>query len=311
MEDINKILQGFALTATKIQKNKSYYICHTANGVKKISKTQERLEDIEISYNVRKLLTNSISMELSTQGTPYFVYNNSPYIVMDYIGSETIDLKEYNLFLELISKVGQMHKTLQKTDIDNLPMGKNLIEEYPKSLKKMGLVKKRINSRKKLTDLDVLYLKNYKNFIEDIEESIDILNTSRYDEYRNKAIQNKSICHNAIKRENIVFHNKEIYITHFYSLTTDYPLVDLANLIKSYVYSNANIDLEDVLDKYLPICDDEKKILHGMLLYPTKFLKLCDMYYLSGQNWVSNAMLERFSKAVKAREILKTCILST
>lgn len=305
-----QILRGFDLKATTINKLKSYYICNTNQGVKIIKKVNDSVESILLQHEIKTHLINNgfnniDSFYLSKQNKPYYNYNNNLYIVSNIAINETFDIRNKDLYLNMIKTISKMHVYFKNTKFNNynIPLGTDLTIELNKSLKNLKLIKKRIHNKTRLSDFDVIFIKNYKTYINDITQSLFYLKELNYAEYRNKALIERSMCHNLLKKENILLNQGELFITNFSACTIDTSLLDLSSVLKKYIINIEEdpLNIEQIINsycKYNSLCDNEIKLLYVLLMYPSKFIKTCNLYYFKQRKWASTSMVNRLQNIV-------------
>lgn len=321
LEDLNlQILRGFDLKPKTIHKLNSYYICNTNKGVKALKKSKDSIESILIQNDIKNHLiyngfSNTDSFCISKQNKPYYSFNNNTYVVTDFINNESIDFQDNALFLQLIKTIGKMHSCFKGASLPqgSVPYGADLNIEYSKSLQKLKSIKKRIYNQNRLSNFDVIFIKNYESHIYDIEEAMFSLKETDYAKYRSKAIQERNMCHNVLKKESLILDKdsigSNIYITNFSKCTIDYHLIDLSSVIKSYLkYTHEDpISIEKIIDtysKYNTLHDNEIKILYIFLLYPSKFVKVCSHYYFKQRKWGAISMASRLETILEQRAFL-------
>ena len=89
--------------------------------------------------------------------------------------------------------------------------------------------------------------------------------------------------------------------------TCDLSITDVAHLIRRYIKSDTASEegIAAILESYgsvRPVSRKELGIIKGMLVYPYKFLKLCNEHYNKRRVCISEASVERFENCIKQRE---------
>ena len=254
--------------------------------------------------------------EASKKGTIHPISISTDNEIRDFLGSENseypmpgqlIDLNIDHHFLCLIDRLAKNHSILRQTDIQ-IRSGPDLLEEYTGALQKMSAMKRRANSKPKLSDFDVLFLKNYNNYINDIQRAYDMLQNTAYSQFRETALSQNSICHNNLKKDAIIFSCNSAYISNFFHATNDYYLVDLSNIILRYLkYNGSPVPMSQVLDTYNthnPLHKHELEILYVMLMYPGSFIKTCMRYYEKHRSYLPQNILRSLNTALDKRDFL-------
>lgn len=321
LEDLNlQVLRGFGLNAIAVYKLNPYYICHTSKGIKAVRKVKDSIQSIEIQSYIKNYLYNKgfynvDKFYLSKYNKPYYIFNNNIYVVTDFIDNQGMNFNDNTLFLNLIKGISKMHSSLKNIYLSSysLPYGQDLSNKYNKALQMIYSIKKNINNQSRLSDFDVIFIKNYSKYIDDISKSIVNLKETNYDLYKNTVIKENCICHNSLKKENILIDEGMIYITNFSSCTIDSNLIDLSNIIKTYLkHIDSNpLNISDIINtysKYNSLQLNEIKILYVLLLYPSKFIKTCHLYYFKQKKLASSSMVNKLDSIVNQRDFLHSYI---
>jgi len=331
VEDLNvQVLRGFDLKPKTIYKSNSFYICETNKGMKALKKSKDSIENILLQHDIKTHLihngfNNTDMFSISKQNKPYYIFNNNVYVVTDFISNESINFQDRISFLELIKATAKLHVSLKNINFKqgDLPSGSDLSVEYSKSLNRLKSIKKKVHNQNRLSNFDVAFIKNYASYVEDINKAIQGLAETNYITYRNKALQEKSVCHNILKKESLIVTRNSsattldnIYITNFSKCTVDYNLTDISRVIKTYLkYIHEDpVSIEEVIDtysKYNPLNDDEIKILYIFLSYPSKFIKVCNHYYFKQRKWGAASMTSRLETILEQREFLNKYMNNT
>lgn len=297
MEDLNlQVIKGFDRKLKSYVKVKGMYICNTDRGTKLVRKLDISREKIIFENTAKEILykkgfKNIDKFCISTNGFPYYILNDSIYVMSDYIEGVECDLsKNCDIAVEQLAKMHTFSYGLSKCDI---PM--DIISVYKKRISEMARLKKRINSMSCLTDLDILILKNYDYYYNQCKKAIDILENSEYRKFAQNAKNRGLFCHNNYREENIVINVDGTYIINFETCCCDIQTLDLANIIRRYMKKTYCDEQKayrfiEVYDSIKNISKEELKILFGILTFPYKFSKVCNKYFNRRRSWVQNGM---------------------
>ncbi|GFI61328.1 hypothetical protein IMSAG049_00485 [Clostridiales bacterium] len=138
-----------------------------------------------------------------------------------------------------------------------------------------------------------------------IKTASEMLKNADYEGKAQRSAKGRCVCHNAFKNDNIrMSENGEMTVSGLDSCTYGVCASDLAQLIRRYIKSDLadEAGVADIIDSYRserPITDGEMEIIRGLLVYPYKFLKLCNEHYNKRRVCISEAAVERFENCAK------------
>lgn len=297
MEDLNpQVVKAFGRKFKSCSKVRGTYICCTDNGMKQIKKLETTKEAVLFQNTAKELLHNKKFNNIdrfytSADGMPYYIFNDTIYVMSDYIEGVECDLSK-NLKLS-VEQLAQMHIAAQGLNKCNTPL--DMIAFYKKRIIEMSRLKKRINNMSSLSDLDIMILKNYDYYYNQCLKAIDILENSEYKQLAQGAKNQGLFCHNNYREENIIINVNGTYTVNFENCSCDIQMVDLANIIrrymkKPYCEETEAYQLLEIYNNIRPISKEEMKVLLAMLIFPYKFIKVCNLYYNKRRSWVQNGI---------------------
>lgn len=314
MEDLNtRVLKAFDLKPLNIVKEKGSYKIQTLDGCRIIKKTDLSADNIKFQHEVKEHL-HSFGFRYidryycGISEKPFVSLDGSNYIMTDYVQYPEASFENNEEFIKVIKSVANMHNILRKSKITckQAMADEDLISCYERSINKLKKIKAGLNIEKRLSDLDVIYLKNYAYYIENIETAAKIIKTSNYNEVQRQNLNN-GIRHNGLREENIYINNDDVYITNFSQATMGNFIFDLENLIRRYTKKLPEnplqiSDIISIYNKNNPINKDELAVLSASLKYPQKFIKICSQYYNKKYSFIPGSIYERMQKEIKGRE---------
>lgn len=317
MDDLNSaIFRGFSIKIKNIVKNKYYYICNTDKGYIVIKKTFDKSENILFQHEIKEHLynsgfTNIDRFLLSTNEKPYFSLGNATYVATNYINYNEADFSNKSQFEDIIKNIAIMHKLLINIKFSDIILysESDIVHGYQSSLQNFNSIKKRIAAQSKLSDFDVIFLKNYSFYNKVILESIDILNSTNIKEQMLTAKKNNMVSHNLLKEENILIDNNLVYITNFLNSNISPQILDISFLIRRYmkVFQEDNFSINEIVHIYSKYNDtftqEDFKILYPLLKFPYKYLKICSQYYSKKRTWVPSAIINRMESLISNKEL--------
>ncbi len=205
--ELNKdVLNAFSIKPKNIKKHKGLYIIDTYENryiIRTIKSNENFIRESQkiIKYLNKNNINTIDSYKLTTEGEPFYIFNNEIYVVSKYLPLISNDFTNKNNLLNTASFLSKFHKAIEKTDI-NLVAPKTLLDEYSENISDIKSIKKRVINQKTIKEFDLLFLKSSNMYLEKMIQSYEQLNC---DYFKNRLLNSKknlSISHNNIKEEN-------------------------------------------------------------------------------------------------------------
>ena len=297
----NSITNAFGVQ--KVLRDKGNYI--NSDGTLLIRKTRDM--QISARYQLCRHCSKAgypwlESYHLSRDGKPYVLHEGEYYVMTDLIKHPEADFSSEDEFLRAVTALASFHKAARGLEIgDKIPP---FTDELRIQGAKIDDIRKRIRKLKKLSDFDLMYVKNYSDFRDRIKRASQLLESTGYLKREANAFKQGHICHGALKENCLRVNGHDIYMCKFENSYRGYQLKDLAELVRRREKKVANVDIGLVCETYsqvLPLDPEEEVILGAMLLYPVAFVKICSEYYQKKRSWTPVSM------ANKMQEIISGC----
>lgn len=308
MEDaVVQVLRDFGLKCIRVEKERAFYVCRTDKGIKILKKVNWSIENILFQNHVKELLhvngfTDIDRFNLSVHGLPYVdIDNGDTYILTDYINGREANFSSRAQFKEIVKKVAEMHFICKDMDYKKPPVENEVLPVYiyEKNVSDLKKYKRFIHKQGRFSDFDIMLLKYYDFYMDSLDTWYEIAKKDRYGNLMEEARKRQFVCHNLLKEGNIFVGDKNrIYITNFSEITVDHYMKELSALIKRYMKYEPKeaVPLEEVIsiyDSQNPIGKDELSLLKAFLIFPDKFLKICEKYYAKKRTWIPGTFVSR------------------
>lgn len=185
------------------------------------------------------------------------------------------------------------------------------IKNWPQKLQKekhdLIRFKKFIESKKVKTVFDTGYYDAIDMFLSFMDISIDLLNKSHYMDISNKALLEKTICHDSFYYQNVLVDaSGKMYIIDLDSTIYDIHVYDLAKFIRRILYKsiyawdfNVARELIASYSNINPLSREEYEILLAFIIFPHKFWKLGRKRYRKGKKWNDDKYIKKLNRALK------------
>ncbi len=309
MEELNAaVLRGFRLSPKKISRQKAYYICNTQTGLYVIKKSFDNAESVAFQHSLKEhLLRNNFpyvdNFVLSETGEPYVVFQDEVYICTPFLDLREADLSDKNEFLKIIEQVSLFHKAAENVTF-SFPQTLSFSDEFLNTASWLNVVKRNINNQKRLSDFDVLFLKNFNYFYQLTKQSLEFF-TQNKDNIFEKANRLYTVSHGRLKEENILM-GSDIFLTKFSDSKISEQVSDVSSLIQRHIKHAQNpACLSEVLEaygKHNNFGETEKEILINFLKFPEKFISICRQFYSKKRTWTPSALITRIEEVINSKE---------
>ncbi len=311
MDELSKqVLKGFFVKPSKIIKDKNSYLVYEEEGIRVIKKCFDSLESISLAHLCKEHLASQGFFQtdrfyLSAINKPYFIFEDKVYTMSDYLDGRPSSFALKEEFKKIIKALAIMHRLLKNMDTEQQePI--SITNGLQKDMARLLAIKKRLKTQSRLSDFDVLFLKNYDYYIDKLALSLDGLIKTDIAALEARALVERSICHNLLKEENILISKKDLHITSFTGCTIDTPLKDLASLIQRYgkKLPEDYLGLEEILwiySKYNPLSAEDIETIYYLLQIPGRFIKICGMYYSKKRSWTPSALTVRIEGIISEK----------
>lgn len=305
-----ELFSRFNLIVNDVIPVRKVFILCTEQGNKVLKRIDYPIKNLQFVHSVIKYLeknnfNRTINFLETVDGKIYTEWNKEIYIIMDLVEGREC---EYSNPVDVIiasKALGEFHKASIgfKSNLEEKNNCHKLINEFKNRLEKIKFYKNVVISYKNKSEFDNIFLENVDYHIEQIVNSIKILEDSDYnnlcDEY-DKIV----LCHHDLAHHNILIQGDEAYFIDFDYALIDLKVHDLCNYINK-VIKNFAFDMdkaESIIDSYCvfnSLDRRELKVLYGMLSFPEDFYGIIRDYYGKYKNWGEELFLRRLIKKVE------------
>ena len=292
-----------AFGVSGIIREKGYY--KTMDGTRMIRKTKDGSDQVLARHQIIEHCVQAgypwmDQHHLSQSGKPCVFAEGENYIMTDLIRYREADFSDPKEFIKIIESVAKWHSCARGVPLTtSLCKGRPptpLTEEFKAQGEALDAIRKRIRKQSKWSDFDVLFLKNYPGYREQIQRALKLLESTSYLKRCQKARQMGHICHGGLKEDCIRIQTDRVYITKLDQASIDYQLIDLCGLIRRREKRQKDLERSKILEAYdriLLLEPEEEVIIEAMLLYPLAFIKIVTEYYQKKRTWTPIAMINK------------------
>jgi len=314
MEKLSPIVQeAFGIHGRRIKKEKGRFFCEIDSNHMSVYITSETPEAICAQHLIKEHLATkgfiwTDCYKSSNIGQPFVQIGREAYVMVKYpkMRRET-DFENEADVLQAFKFLAKFHVAV--CDLPQLavsiPKSPPMPEIYARQISELTQAGKQARRGPRMSDFDVSCIKHSPRFIEIMQDSINRLEGTNYAALHAQAINQGTICHNALKEENLLVAEGATYIINFSEATIDLQLADVAALIRRYAQrSGKSIPARHLLEAYdaiNPLPKDACEILYALLIFPWAYTKIIAQYYSKKRNWTPGGLINRMESILEER----------
>ncbi len=316
MDDMNtKILQqGFGVKLLSSYRTRTGLVCRTDRGLLEMKKTFSDDVSLESGYALSDYLASKgfdgpDKAYRTTEDMPCYRIDDSAYILVRYIPSRRMETDSMDDIKEMAEALALFHNAAEGFADERMRYTCGSADSFfSRRTGEFSRIRKRIKNFGDYTPVDLMVIKYFDYYMDRIHTAEELMHGSGFDEASQRAEENRTVCHNAFKGDNVrKAETGNVIISGLEGCTYDVSITDVAHLIRRYI-KNADADergISAVLESYADkraVSKQDIGIIKGMLVYPYKFLKLCNEHYNKRRVCISEAAVERLEGCVSRRE---------
>lgn len=323
MEDrIEDVFAQYDWGVNKAYRTRGAWILETSRGLRLLKNFEGKEKHLEFEHEVKEALfeqeftlidrfeknkeQNLISVD--SMGKQYFVKY--------WISGEECNLKELRQVKDASMNLGLLHKKMRNGALEEkrmYPEEKKLPFIFQKHNRELKRVFSYVKEKKQKNEFEVYFLSCFQEFYIQAMEALDILNTSEYEAWMKRCIEEQHICHGSYNYHNILFTKTGLFTTNFEKADIGLQVMDLYAFFRKVMEKN-NWKLsyaKAIIEGYrqvMPLSKEEWKLFYILVLYPEKFWKVTNFYYNSKKSWISQRNTQKLVN-IKEQMEQKTILL--
>jgi CotS family spore coat protein len=306
------IIKNFGYVTHKIKKEKSYFIFETPEGLKKICKTTDTEKQILFQHTVKEHVAKNgypwvDRFSLSASNQPFVNFGGENYVMSSFSRGRETDFGNWPDVEQAMGAAALFHSCARNVPLENVKPGIPLQEFFRKQSTELNAIARRVRRQPRLSDFDVLFIKNMDFYTEQINSTVSGFDKTDYTAWLETARAEGHICHNALKEESLILSGRQTFIGFFGDTAVDVQLNDVAALIRRYVQRSGAeaVPVTQLLEAYGRVCPlpgPALDILYVLLQFPWNFMKIVNQYYSKKRSWTPNAMANRMLAVVSEKD---------
>jgi spore coat protein I len=165
-------------------------------------------------------------------------------------------------------------------------------------------------AQRRKSNFDYIYLEYCNYFYEMGKDALDYILSPIYDKLVNETKNCKSICHNDLTHNNIIFNDSGEFLINFDFCSYDLKVYDLANFIRRRM-RKCNWDICEakiITDEYRRVNEltaEDFYVMKIMLQFPQKFWRVANKYYNSSRSWAQRVLIDKLDDVINEIECHK------
>ena len=304
----NNLLKQFGLYGRAV-KERGKFFCKTDFGMAKIYKTYEGQQAVKNRQALlAKLGEAGFTQTDALPGAlvPCVQAGRELYAIARDIKGRVLDLNQPEDIYLGIEAIGALHRAGRGGDFKLHSTAPLLGDTFEKNTAFLIKCAKDIGKMKKLSDLDILLMRNLPKYIDMCHQATKMLNRTQHITLHQEAVANHHVCHNILREDNLHIADGVCYITNFNWVSTGLQLLDFAEFLRRYARrSNQEIPLEDLVAAYGDICPlppTGAEIIHAYLAHPWQFVKVTQHYFSKKRSWVQSGIIGKMERALEEQD---------
>ena len=305
------LIRNYDINVLGVKKFRGFYIISTDTGKYSLKKTADSEPQLVFRLQLQNKLAGfgGFYMEKIYETKEQKLFAEAEgvnYILTDYIEGTEADFDKKAHLGSIISSLAFFHEHSNVNGEIIRPAAEDMRKVAKRYYTELNDMKKKIDLSKGLSEFDMLFLRNCDYYMENTKICEELLNEGNYEEKYEKAINGGYVCHNLLKRENLIVKGGEIWLASFSACRLDYYTTDLAMLIERYIkYSKTKavsvMDIVNKYSKYRKVEQEDCAIILAAILLPESFLKIAKQYYLKKRSWVPTSIVAKMEEIVSTK----------
>lgn len=305
-------LEQYGLETDASARTRGALLCYTREGLlilkefngseKKLQRQQDLLLSLEEQgIHVDSFLENKEGNLVSRDK------DGIPFTLQHWYEGRECDTRSQEDILRSVKALAKLHNAMKMS-----PGGeyreKSLKDEYLRHNQELRKIRRFIRKKGASAVFEKEFLASVEWFLKRGEQALDLLEKSDYEELREKAWQEGSICHGEFNQHNILMLGTETAVTNFGQWSYDIQIADLYRFMRK-ILEKYNWD-ETLAGKMLyayhrirPISFSEWQNLKIRFIYPEKYWKVANYYYTHNKALISGKNTQKLQTLIRQKNI--------
>lgn len=317
MREFNpQILKAFGLKAKSVKRAFGSHVCDTNRGLKLLKTINMPVERLLFIHSAKEHLyekgfKNIDRYIMTDQKLPYYEYNRNIYVVKDWIEGEECDFSNIDSVKWATSNLANMHflsKGMKPIEGSQIWSKLGVIpDSFEKHYKELTYMYKKVRKWSGWNDFDIMFIKNYNDYIEDAYEAKETIHKSNYNEIVEDVRAKSYFCHDKFTNHNLQIQDDQMMVINFDGCCFKLPLNDLVRFLEKVMRKcqwdvKKGFEILEVYDKEKVLSIEEMKILYSLLRFPDKYWRLSNQHYNKRRHWMPKIYDVKMNELIQQKE---------
>lgn len=307
-EKYQMLLDQYDLDIDYVRRGRGGLLCQTNQGTFALSQTslsEERLWTIaQWTMQLKEAHFSNVDQYILNRNGSFLSYDKyyESYALRKTFSGTECDIHSLKDLKVAASNLGIFHRCCQNLTFscENSRNYDSIHKRYQQKYSELKSIARYIRSRKSKGTFEYLFLEQTKDFWNQAEQSLKLLETSLPSQ--------KGWCHGAYNHHNIIMTGKFPATVHFEHFFYGYPILDLYYFLRKVLEKNDYcFSFCDTLlcsyHKEFPLSEEDYRCLYGLLLFPEKFWKISNQYMGHKKHWVSPRYIDKLEEFVHSKDL--------
>lgn len=303
------VLSQYEIEIHGITKGRGVFICDTSKGMKLLvpfrgSKEKGAvLREFLIGLKEAGFAVEQIELNARQEAVTEDEATGERFLLKSYIEGTEVSTSRLEDMKEAVKVLAIYHNVAEKIELQ-LPeqqVREGVVESYKRHYRELIKARNFIRNRKKKSEFEQIYMKNFEHNRVSAEESLALLAAQGHENPR------CVFCHGDFNQHNVLLAEGKYQMVNFENFSYNWSMIDLANFLRKMLEKNEweekiGRELIQTYDRYRPIGTEEYMQLYGLLLFPEKFWKVTNHYMNSRKTWISERDIDKLKKVMEQEE---------
>lgn len=312
-DEIKQLIESeYGINVINMHEGDKGILIYTDYGIKMLKKVKRDDAKLQFATSAYQYLEdrgfcNMSKINRTLSNSCSFEYNNSKYIVQDYVRGNIIEIKT----TEAAAKVAKTLALLHKAGENFVPpQGVHARVDWGKwmdkfkansiNIKKYG---KGLQDKKTLTRFDRLYERYAQEYYEKMFNAYLILRNFGYLEKVQQSMKQNQLIHSEYRRHSLLLDDQgEVFVINLENCAYDIRESDIATMLESFTGRNKAELAGAALKAYSEIIKLDRrsiKVIQAFILQPKRFYKVIERYYGRKKNFTEAELVFKLERAIK------------
>jgi CotS family spore coat protein len=321
-DEIKQLVESeYGLKIINMHEGDKGILLYIESGIKMLKKIKRDDAKVQFAASAYQYLEdrgfhNMSKINKTLNGSYSFVYNNSKYIVQDYVRGKVIEIKTPEAAAKVAETLAMLHKAGENFVP---PQGGHARVDWGKWMDKckansINIKKyyKGLQDKKTLTRFDRLYERYAEDYYEKMFNAYLVLRNFGYLEKVQQSMKQNQLIHSEYRRHSLLSNDLgEVFVTNLENCAYDIREADIATMLESFTGKNKAELVRAALKAYSSIIKLDRrsiKVIQAFVLEPKHFYKVIERYYGRKKNFTEAELVYKLERAIK-KEVRKGPVL--